>query len=92
MVRINELQAILDSGSGASCKLEVFTGDTAEQAIEATTATWSRSGLLTARQNTMLPRMASNAMRFRISNNALAETWAYETGQIIFEPIGVNRR
>lgn len=85
---ITETEIVIGNiGLPVSCTLEWFTGDNPQAAVTSTdakiTATVAQAGRYLKRG-----RARGNAAVFRLSNEVLARSWAYEQGHILTLPAG----
>jgi hypothetical protein len=81
-----EMQINTDAG-GHSLTLEIFRGHTPEAAAVSTTAIFSKT-LVAGRNLPIRKRIRANAFQFRLRNNTINQTWAFESGSAVIKGVG----
>lgn len=87
--KTGDMHFVLGGFSGP-VELEVYAGDTPEQAARATTPRAS-SQLRLSRARFIRKRVSGQSLRFRLSQNLLNYIWSYEGGHVNLTPAGRTR-
>ncbi len=87
--KLSEIIAVLDEQSDP-VDLSVFAGDTAEAAVGASTARFTRE-LSAGRSNRILNRVRGNTLVLQLGNDDVDETWATESIQAGIQAVGKTR-
>ncbi len=87
--KLSEMTVVLDEQSDP-VDLSVYTADTAEAAVGASTARFTRE-LSAGRSNRVLNRVRGNTLVLKLGNDTVDETWAIEGVQAVIQPVGRTR-
>lgn len=85
--QLGDMQLTLGLGGGASTTLDIYQGNTPEEAALATLSGFTAT-LAAGRNLPFRKRLRANALSMRLRNNALGETWAYEAGNAMVAGVG----
>ncbi len=86
-IQLSDLQINLDAGGGASTTLDIFQGNTPEEAAVASAAAYTVT-LVAGRNLPHRKRLRANALSMQLKNNTVGETWAYEAGNALVGGVG----
>lgn len=87
--QMSDLQMTLD-GNGDGVEFDIFRGKTPEEAALANATVFTKT-LVGGRNVPIRKRLRANALNFRIRNNTVGETWAYEQGIVLLTGVGRQR-